>query len=822
MEMILDEYKSFYEFVTGFPPYDYQIKAAEILLGGKNVILFVPTGAGKTWASIMPFLFSKQNNRIDFPQKMIYSLPLRTLANSIHSDIRTTLNEDNFKKSYSKLYKLISIQTGEYSDDPYFEKEIIFSTIDQTLSNFLCFPLPLSQRLANINAGVLIGSYLVFDEFHLLDSRLSMATSLGMIRVLKNLCRVCIMTATLTENYIQFLTQEFGFEVVSINDFPKDIDKINSLRPAKNKAIKKAMTVTGKKINAIDILNKHENKTIVICNRVETAQKLYLELEKWKSKETRLFCIHSRYFDSDRKRQEQKIKEYFGKGNKKENAILIATQVIEAGMDISCDKMHTEISPINSFLQRAGRCARFANEYGDVFVYDVLNIEEKEIIKIETKDKNDAYEIQKLNNKYLPYSKELCEKSLVELNKYDSINENIASLLVNTVLKEEETQKIDIIKEILFNKEKIRTSWIECSKNNYRETIRDIQSFEIVLIDLEKWKDNKIIPWKYETISIYKWSFIGWAKQIEQNKIDPENWVFAKAIHGEESVFDFEWQEKDSYFLRRLQFEELKNHFDVVFVDNRFFDYTTAGLMLYSNENNISSPRKDIQEKEKQIITYKKDTFYQHNKALLNCFETTFKPHLKFAFNELDKFWGEKNDWEQLIRLTICLHDYGKLNVAWQNLIKEFQKRKTGIDNPTEILAHTDYDDNTDRELAKECHFKNKPPHAGIGAMQAYELLYNGYTESISKVVSNAILKHHSVETKSFADFSISDICIKEMELLLKEYQIKGNLIKKKERGELWDVTPSSEREWLLYFFIVRILRLCDQKATESFERYYI
>jgi CRISPR-associated endonuclease/helicase Cas3 len=62
---------------TGFAPYKYQLKVAELLLGGKNVILTVPTGAGKTWASIRPFLFlnAQQTSELDFPKKMIYSLP---------------------------------------------------------------------------------------------------------------------------------------------------------------------------------------------------------------------------------------------------------------------------------------------------------------------------------------------------------------------------------------------------------------------------------------------------------------------------------------------------------------------------------------------------------------------------------------------------------------------------------------------------------------------------------------------------------------------------------------------------------------------------
>lgn len=92
--MIDKNYQLFYKDIAGFAPYDYQIKVAELLLSGKNVILSVPTGAGKTGASVMPFLYAKQNEKTDFPQKMIYSLPLRTLANSIYSDVNKVISKN--------------------------------------------------------------------------------------------------------------------------------------------------------------------------------------------------------------------------------------------------------------------------------------------------------------------------------------------------------------------------------------------------------------------------------------------------------------------------------------------------------------------------------------------------------------------------------------------------------------------------------------------------------------------------------------------------------------------------------------------------------
>jgi CRISPR-associated endonuclease/helicase Cas3 len=820
----MHQYNEFYSDLLGFEPYRFQEKVADLLLNGKNVILSVPTGAGKTWASIMPFIYAKLGKKDNFPQKMIYSLPLRTLANSIYKDVSDLLSNPIVRQKYPQCFDLISIQTGEYSDDPYFEKEIVFSTIDQTLSNFLCFPLSLSHNQANINAGSIIGSYLVFDEFHLLDTTLSMSTTIGMLLLLKNLCRVCIMTATLTDDYIRFLEKELkDFEVVSIKDFPDDILKIKSLIPAKDKTIKKSIHVCESVLNASMILEKHQNKTIVICNRVETAQCLYIEIEKNKKESTKLICIHSRFFDTDRKIEELKIKEFFGKNSLTKDVILISTQVIEAGMDISCDVLFTEISPINSFLQRAGRCARFEGEYGNIYVFDILSIKEKELISENDVDKQDVDEINKLNNKYLPYSKELCQNSLEALKLYKYIDEKVSNSLINKVLAETEKESTRAINDSLCNKDEIRNSWLDCNKKHYRKTIRDIQSIELVLFDVESNRNEKIIPWKYESISVYRLSFIGWIKKIRKENPDSDDWIIAKAEQSSNSQFDDDWENNTTSYLRRLDLTELKNYYDIIFIDNRYFDYNKAGLIICKNDNQINSPIKKLKVKESINITFKKDTFYQHSKALLNCYEREFKPKMSFLIYQLDKFWGNKVDWDKLIKITICFHDYGKLNKAWQKPMLEYQRKKMKDSSYFEILAHTDYDELNDIELAKECKINSKPSHAGIGSVQVYDMLYNDYREEIARVAGCAILKHHSVETNSFETFSILDSSLNDLIKLMKELKLKYDF-DKNERGEsLLDIIPNKtkDKEWLLYFIIVRILRLCDHKATESIDKYY-
>ncbi len=826
--------ENFYSDLLNFSPYKYQVKAAELLLSGENVILSVPTGAGKTWASIIPFLYAIQKNISSFPQKLIYSLPLRTLTNSIYSDVINVLTKK------SEFNKLASIHTGEYKNDENFESDIIFSTIDQTLSNFLSIPLSKSRRQANINAGALIGSYLVFDEFHLLDIKLSMATTLGTLKILKDLSRFCIMTATLSNEYIEKLKTALDATVIHIDDFPEDAKIISSLKIPKDKKSKKEINVISHVISAKDIKNKHKNKTIVICNRVEKVQKLYNELRSFSELDkTKIICLHARFFSQHRKEKEALLKELFGKRNKT-NAILISTQVIEAGMDISCETMHIDISPVNSLLQRAGRCARWEGEYGEIYVYDILDKSERELLKTKEPNGDIKRQIKIIKNKFLPYNQELCESTFKEIKNIKFINEGISQNLVNIILSAKENDDFDKIrqKDEGFNRRLIKQSWEDCEKNIYSTTIRDINNLDIVIIDHKKEKEGIFYPYKYETISLYRWTFIKWAKEIQENKDDEDDFIFI-AVNNKDSAFiDSFASENEGFQLKQISsIDELKNYYDIIFIDKSALKYTKeTGLELGIGSQH--SPIKELSKEDAESISFKKDTFLEHNKAIENCYKEYFKPKFEFVFGQLNILWNENIDWDRLITIMIYFHDYGKLNNNWQQPMQLLQKLKSKKGTSfsfikDEILAHCDFNPETDFDIEQKSNVRQKPPHAGIGALALIEVIYE-YSEDvignlnnkdnaefIGNCIATAILKHHGVDTISYPDFEIPERNYQEMERLLKILSLDMELITKERGGNYSnDYLPEDTREWLTYLFFVRILRLCDQKATKDISKY--
>ncbi len=831
-------YSEFYQNMTGFRPYIYQERVKELLLEErKNVILSVPTGAGKTWASVIPFLYAQQND-LYFPEKMIYSLPLRALTNSIYEDVQKVLKKNGYSEDDIKR------QTGEFADDKFFEKEIIFSTIDQTLSNFLCFPLPLSDRQANINAGALIGSYLVFDEFHLLDTSLSMATTLGMLKMLENLCRCCIMTATLSEDFMKALKENLpNYEIITLEEFPQDKRAIKSLIPEKNK---KLINVKEQTLSAGSILENHKNKTIVICNRVETAQKIYQDIIETLEKndlnnidKENIICLHSRFFDTDRKEKENKLKLLLGKDvrNQKTNTILIATQVIEAGMDISCDVMHTEISPVNSFLQRAGRCARFEEETGEIFVYEILDSENKINLEI-AKDNDDRKEIGKINNKYLPYDELLCTATLNELKKYNTLDGQIPNCLIEAILGEQEKDIIRIMSRGQhggFNQDKIIESWEACLKNHYRSTIRDIQSVEITLIREEQCTEIERFPYRYQSLGMYKWSFVSWLNKIQKGEhsilFDPEEDWLVKVLDDNSLVGEIENDEEIKYELKKVSdFQQLPPQ---VYVNAKYFGYSPyfGFNWQYAETFNSTSPRRERKEKEDGFEPLKKDTFYQHNMGLIRCFEREFLPKFQgFTFQELAKYIEATDmraeDFERLIKLMIILHDYGKLNEGWQKPMQRYQaaKENIAIQEFKDILAHTDYDskNESDIKLAKKARLHERPGHSGVGAYIAQEIIPDLFDKKYVKgSVSMAIARHHGPLSDSYPTFSISSINYTAIKKLLKEFDLNVEL----EKTDIEDNLEGFETGWhgerILYLFFVRILRLCDQKATENLQKYF-
>jgi CRISPR-associated endonuclease/helicase Cas3 len=354
-------FAEYFNILTNHVCWGFQEDIAGLLLKGKSVVFRAPTGSGKTWTTIAPFLFSTYVGQ-KMADRLIYALPLRSLASTLHKSTIEAISRihpvsaNARERKYPSDQLYCSLQIGGQTNDPFFEGDIVFCTIDQLLSGYLMLPLSMPPRLGNLVAGALAGSYVIFDEAHLLDSRIALGTVIEFLDRFRGLVKFALMTATISDESMEWLANRLGAEAVRIPP-----DQIRRLPIHENK--RRTWQWRGEELTASHVQAAHRGqRTLVIVNRVPRAQELYEEITHDPNlRSTRVACLHSRFFAEDRTRTEASLDRWFGPDASENDVILVTTQVVEAGIDISADQILTELAPMNSLVQRAGRTARYKN-----------------------------------------------------------------------------------------------------------------------------------------------------------------------------------------------------------------------------------------------------------------------------------------------------------------------------------------------------------------------------------------------------------------------------------------------------------------------------
>jgi CRISPR-associated endonuclease/helicase Cas3 len=172
--------------LTSLEAHNFQVDTARRLLEGENLVLVSPTGSGKSWAALLAFIYARRHG-IPFADRLIYAFPLRTLTTALYLQYGKYLKQENLKATL----QIGGMERGE--GDPFFEGDIIFTTMDQLLSGYIGVPVCLPRRLANMPAGALIGSCVVFDEFHLLEPDKALATTLDLAEQLRPYAQTLLM-----------------------------------------------------------------------------------------------------------------------------------------------------------------------------------------------------------------------------------------------------------------------------------------------------------------------------------------------------------------------------------------------------------------------------------------------------------------------------------------------------------------------------------------------------------------------------------------------------------------------------------------------------
>lgn len=416
--MTFDE---FFKKATGDEPFPFQRRFAEELRLPQLVC--VPTGLGKTAMAVVGWLWRRfaadGQRKSATPRRLVYCLPMRVLVEQTRDNALFWLHnlellagkaefdsQDGGRRL--RLYtpnlddpRKVAVHVlmgGEDEDDwdIYPEREaIIIGTQDMLLSRALNRGYAASRARWPMQFGLLHTDCLwVFDEIQLMGSGLATTAQLEAFRHPPGAngghgCHSVWMSATLQPDWLN--TADFKDRVGSLQrcglaaDDHANADV--SQRVTARKPLKKAIAEPGDMAAlAAEIRQAHKpgTRTIVVVNTVKRACELCDALKtasgqppasaKKGSRKKRpppavesaqpavpepaIILLHSRFRPCDR---EARFAEAMAPP-RDGGTIIVSTQVIEAGVDISATTLFTELAPWASLVQRFGRCNRRGND----------------------------------------------------------------------------------------------------------------------------------------------------------------------------------------------------------------------------------------------------------------------------------------------------------------------------------------------------------------------------------------------------------------------------------------------------------------------------
>lgn len=353
-----DGFGEFFRRATGEAPFPYQTAFATS--DEFPDLVAAPTGAGKTATAILGWLwrrrFAEAAVRARTPRRLVFCLPMRTLVEQTLNVAATWLG--NVRLADIGLHALLGGAVDQAWDEFPDRDAIIIGTQDQLISRALNRGYAMSRYRWPVHFALLNDDCLwVLDEVQLMGAGLSTSAQLQAFRDRFGTTRVCRsvwMSATLDRGKLD--TVDFRERALSTLQLSQADLQNDGLRlrhhASKQLAMANAPFDDPGQLTA-EILDRHQpgTLTLAVLNRVARAQALYRALLATRSNFD-LALLHSRFRPIERKEIQQRVLAQGWSG------ILVATQAIEAGVDISARVLFTEVAPWSSMVQRFGRCNR--------------------------------------------------------------------------------------------------------------------------------------------------------------------------------------------------------------------------------------------------------------------------------------------------------------------------------------------------------------------------------------------------------------------------------------------------------------------------------
>lgn len=316
----------------------------------------LPTGLGKTLTSLKAALAIKE--KLGDRYKLVFTIPFTSIIDqtyTIYSDIFETIRSDIILKHHhlsEPVYKsgddTLNVNQSEFMIETW-DSNVVVTTFVQLFESLITNSKSRLLKLPNLAHSIII-----LDEVQNIPYKYWRLIN-NTLKVFSSVYDVYFILLTATQPLIFTPGEEIDELVPGFEDYFKIFNRTKLFQH-----LDKPVDTIDELLDEIILFDQNNpNKNIlVILNTRANSMELF-KLITTTFPEDELYYLSSSISPFERKIIiEQKIKN----NKSKKRKILVSTQLIEAGVDISFDAVFREIAPIDSILQSAGRANRYGKE----------------------------------------------------------------------------------------------------------------------------------------------------------------------------------------------------------------------------------------------------------------------------------------------------------------------------------------------------------------------------------------------------------------------------------------------------------------------------
>jgi len=374
---------------------DFQLKVKNNQ--NKNILTEAFTGSGKT---IADHLFTGS--------RKFYLVPTRISAEAFYMQSEKIYGEgkvgilhgDSFLYVDNDDSNGICIEAGLHQLTKNLAMPYIVATIDQLATAIFKYPNYEKLLVSLINSKITV------DEVHLLSPKmLALFVNLATFLTKQNWnIKFHLMTATLPDIFRDKLSN-----LIELENCQQTVDTKKAVIKTAFKSVKNKTD----KIKQLKIWLKDHQRALIIVNSITHLLEIYKDLEN----DFKINVLHSRFKFDDKQKKYQAILNNDGQ------EIWLTTQLVEVALDIDFPVVISELSPLESMIQRMGRCNRHDVNGEKTGQFYIFKTDEEKLSKINEKiyDKICLEETAKLLKKDQIFTQPDRKKMLDDYFKNDKI-----------------------------------------------------------------------------------------------------------------------------------------------------------------------------------------------------------------------------------------------------------------------------------------------------------------------------------------------------------------------------------------------------------------